>query len=362
VLYYWSYRCYQRILENSWIFIKKNRDLWNTKHFQNSIVYYLLFDFLGFLTSFFVFYISTFVKKFLKIMCFFIVWFRDFIKALCKTMAFFFKIFEVFEIQNFTKISSFTISFYIFSIFHIFFFLFHLSKLIQKLLNFVYYFIGRIRDMWNNFFPNSAKYYLFFYYVQHFLFYFIYLYLSKNSENFYVLLFYGLEILLKDFRKSRNIFLQNYRHLKSKILHKFHRSLFFLYFFYHFWHLLSLFHLSELIKKFKTFLWYFIIRVVDFIRELWKILEFLLRKIEIFGIQNIFQNSIIYYLLFNFLVFLTSFFLVYVATVVKKFFKFMCCFIVWIRYFTKEFCKTIVLFSKNLRHLKSKSLLFTISF
>jgi len=112
-----------------------------------------------------------------------------------------------------------------------FFFLFHLSKLIQKLLNFVYYFIGRIRDMWNNFFPNSAKYYLFFYYVQHFLFYFIYLYLSKNSENFYVLLFYGLEILLKDFRKSRNIFPQNYRHLKSKILHKFHRSLFFYIFF-----------------------------------------------------------------------------------------------------------------------------------
>ena len=37
------YGFYKRILENSWIFIEKNRDILNTKHFQNSIVYYLLF-------------------------------------------------------------------------------------------------------------------------------------------------------------------------------------------------------------------------------------------------------------------------------------------------------------------------------
>jgi len=45
----------------------------------------------------------------------------------------------------------------------------------------------------------------------------------KNFGNCYVLLFYGLEILSKNFRKSWNIFLKKYRHLKSKILHKFHR-------------------------------------------------------------------------------------------------------------------------------------------
>jgi len=33
--------------------------------------------------------------------------------------------------------------------------------------------------------------------------------LSKNSENFYVLLFYGLEILSKIFGKSWNVFLKN---------------------------------------------------------------------------------------------------------------------------------------------------------
>jgi len=39
-LYYTDYRFYHRILKNSWILIKKNRDIVNTKHFQNSIVYY----------------------------------------------------------------------------------------------------------------------------------------------------------------------------------------------------------------------------------------------------------------------------------------------------------------------------------
>jgi len=63
---------------------------------------------------------------------------------------------------------------------------------------------------------------------------FVYLYLSKNSRNFYVFLFYGLEILSKNFEKSWNVFQKKYKHLKSKILHKFHRLLFVFLFFYHF--------------------------------------------------------------------------------------------------------------------------------
>ena len=114
VLYYTNYRFYQRILENSWILIKKNRDIVNTKHFQNSIVYYLLFNFLVFLTSFFLFYPSVVFKKFLKILCCFILWIRDFMKKFCKTMVFFFKKIEIFEIQNFNKIPSFTIYFLFF--------------------------------------------------------------------------------------------------------------------------------------------------------------------------------------------------------------------------------------------------------
>jgi len=70
VLYYTDYRFYQRILENSWIFIEKNRDIWNTKHFQNSIVYYFLFYFFVFLKYFFLFFLPIITKKFLKFLCF----------------------------------------------------------------------------------------------------------------------------------------------------------------------------------------------------------------------------------------------------------------------------------------------------
>ena len=74
------------------------------------------------------------------------------------------------------------------------------------------------------FFHNSAFYYLFFYFVYyfwHFIFNFIYLCLSKSSRNFYVFLFYGLEIFINEFWKIMEYFSKKCRHLKSKILHKF---------------------------------------------------------------------------------------------------------------------------------------------
>jgi len=138
--------------------LSKNWDIWNPKFQQNSIVYYFFFTFLAFL-------------------------------ALCS--------------------------------------LFHVPKLIQKLWNFLWCFIGRVRDFTNNFwkflkvllkkiliceicfFPKFCDLlfvFLFFYYFCHFIFNFVYMYLSKNARNFYVFLFYGLEILSKNFRKSWNIF------------------------------------------------------------------------------------------------------------------------------------------------------------
>jgi len=72
------------------------------------------------------------------------------------------------------------------------------------------------------FFQNSMVYYLLFYFFLFLTFSFQF----RLSVNFYVFLFYGLEILSKNFGKLWNIFLKN-RHLKSKILHKFHRLLFF---------------------------------------------------------------------------------------------------------------------------------------
>jgi len=136
---------------------------------------------------------------------------------------------EIFEIQNFNKIPSFTIYFYFFSIFGIFF-LFHLSKLVQKLWNFLWWFIGRVRDLTSVFWKILkvllkkiliceifffSKFYgllfaFYFFIIFDILFFnFVYLYLSKNSRNFYVFLFFGLEILLKIFGKSWNVFQKN---------------------------------------------------------------------------------------------------------------------------------------------------------
>jgi len=82
VLYCTDYRFYQGILENSSIFIKKNRETLNTKHFQNSMLYYLFFNFLVFLTSFFSILPVYGLQKNWKFLCCFIVWIWDFIKKL----------------------------------------------------------------------------------------------------------------------------------------------------------------------------------------------------------------------------------------------------------------------------------------
>ena len=98
-----NYRFYQRILENSWILMKKNRDIVNTKHFQNSIVYYLFFNFVVFLSSFFLVYLSMVFKNFLKFLCCFIVWIRDFTKDFWKIMEHFSKNIDIWNPKLFTN-------------------------------------------------------------------------------------------------------------------------------------------------------------------------------------------------------------------------------------------------------------------
>ena len=116
---------------------------------------------------------------------------------------FFRKKIEVFEIQNFNKISSFTIDFlFLQNVWH-FFCLFHLSELVKKLRNFLQYFIRGIRVFINEF--------------QKFLCFFI----------------LWIRDFIQDFWKIMEHFSKKYRHLKSKILQKFHYLLFvfFNYFF-----------------------------------------------------------------------------------------------------------------------------------
>ena len=123
--------------------------------------------------------------------------------------------------------------------------------------------------------------FLFFYYFWLFNFNFIYLYLSKNSIYFSVLLFYGLEILSKNFGKLRNIFQKNIDIWNPKF---FISSIVYYFFFYSFSILViffSYFTYPNLSKNSETFFWWFIVWIIDFIREFWKILELLLKKIEI---------------------------------------------------------------------------------
>jgi len=82
VLYCMDYRFYQKILENSWIFIKKKWDTLNQNIFKILSFTICFFNFLVFLKTFFLFYLFMVFKKTVKFLCCFIVWIRDFIKKL----------------------------------------------------------------------------------------------------------------------------------------------------------------------------------------------------------------------------------------------------------------------------------------
>jgi len=158
-------------------------------------------------------------------------------------------------------------------------------------------------DIWNTKFQqNSTVSYLFFFYFFYFWYFisnFVYLYLSTNCRNFYVFLFYGLEILSKNFRKSWNIFQKKNIHLKSKILHKFHRFLFvFFIFFYHFG---NLFFPISPIQTYQKILNIFVVLYCTDYRFYQWILEnswIFIKKIRDTLNTKYFQNSIVYYLLF----------------------------------------------------------------
>ena len=123
-------------MENSRIFIKKNRDVLNTKHFQNFIVYYLLFNFVVFCTSFFIVYLSMVFKNILKIFVLFCCMDSRFYEKILQNYGFFKKKLRYLKSIILTKFHCLLFLFYFFSIFGIFF-LFHLSKLVQKLWNFL---------------------------------------------------------------------------------------------------------------------------------------------------------------------------------------------------------------------------------
>jgi len=98
VLYCTDYKIYQRIYQR--IFIKKYRDTLNTNIFRILSFTICFFNFLVFLTSFFFYFTCLWFSKNCK---FFVLFY-------CMDPRFYQKI-EIFEIQNFNKIPSFTICF-----------------------------------------------------------------------------------------------------------------------------------------------------------------------------------------------------------------------------------------------------------
>jgi len=165
-------RFYQKILQNYGFSFKKNWDIWNPKFQQNFIVYYLFFIFSAFL-------------------------------AFC--------------------------------------FLFHLSKLVQKLWNFLKCFIGRVRDFINDFWKivkvllkkNINMWNIFFFKILRFTICFIIILFSilpicswQKILEIFMFFILWIRYFIKEFWKIMEYFSKKYRHLKSKILHKFHRLLF----------------------------------------------------------------------------------------------------------------------------------------
>jgi len=83
-------------------------------------------------------------------------------------------------------------------------------------------------------------------------------------------------------------------------------------------------------------LWCFIERIIEFIKEFWKILEFLLKKNRDTLNTNIFRIPSFTICFFNFLVFLASFFFILHLYGFQKIVKFLCCYTVWNRDFIKK--------------------------
>ena len=158
---------------------------------------------------------------------------------------------ELFEIQNFNKIPSFIISFLFFLAFLALCLLFHVSKLVQKLWNFLWCFLGKVGDFTKNFwkilkvllkniliceifiFKNLrfTIWFFIFFIIFDFLFSISSICTCQNILEIFMFFILWIRDFIKEFWKIMECFSKKYRHSKSKILHKFHRLLFVFLFF-----------------------------------------------------------------------------------------------------------------------------------
>ena len=140
--------------------------------------------------------------------------------------------------------------FFIFLAFLAFCFLFHLSKLVQKLWNFLYCFIGTVRDFTHDFWKILKVllkeiwiYEIIFFskfWCLLFVFYFFIIFdilfsispICTCQQILEIFMFFILWIrdFIEEFWKIMEYFYKKYSHLKYKIVHRFHRLLFVFFF------------------------------------------------------------------------------------------------------------------------------------
>ena len=107
----------------------------------------------------------------------------------------------------------------------------------------------------------------FFQHFWHFVFYFTYPNLSKTYGIFCSVLFEGLQIRIV------KVLLKKILICEIFFFSKFYSLLFFLFLTFYFQ-----FRLSVLVKKLQKFLRFFILWIKDFIKEIWKIMEYFSKK------------------------------------------------------------------------------------
>ena len=186
----------------------------------------------------------------------------------------------------------------------------------------------------------------------HFIFNFVCLYLSKNSRNFYVFLFSGLEILSDNFGKSWNIFLKNIDIWHPKFF--INSIVYCLFFFPAFWY--SFFPISP-IQTCQKILNIFVVLYCTNYRIYQRIYQIIFIKKNRDTLNtNIFRIPSFTICFFNFLVFLTSFFsILHVYGFQKKNCKiFVLFYCMDPRFYQKILENYKFFFQKRLKYLKSK--------
>ena len=181
-----------------------------------------------------------------------------------------------------------------------------------------------------------------------FFLYFTCLWFSKNCKFFVLFSCMDPRFYEKYLQNYGFVLKKNLRYLKYKISTKFHRLQFLFYFFLHFWRCVFYFNYPNLSKNDGIFCSVLFEELEILAAISGKLKKFFLKKLicEIFFFSKFCGLLFVFFIFF---LFLTFYFQFRLCVLVKKLYKFLWFFILWIRDFIKEFWKIIEnIFQKNI--------------